>query len=233
VADGIVELVFHYAHPFATSFEDRGWEEQPRSFLITQANHPIQIQPRGRVGFLSVRFYPWGAYHFFQSPAGEFADATIPAELVWKDRALRVEEQLALACGSRDRLRIVQDFLNEQLAAHERNDPNSDAVVRYVYHTRGAQTVSDLSKATGLTERTLERKLGNTVGMSPKHLSRIARFLGACQALRRDSERSLVDVALDLGYYDQAHLDRDFRQFAGVTPREFRARPDISHLELS
>ena len=56
--------------------------------------------------------------------------------------------------------------------------------------------------------------------MAPKALARLLRFERALQRVRAGAD--LVDVALDSGYYDQAHFNRDFRAFAGVTPTEYR-----------
>ncbi|MCH8838026.1 MAG: hypothetical protein IIA60_09545 [Candidatus Marinimicrobia bacterium] len=66
VADGIVELLFHYKDPFKIRLFEGSLEQQPTSFIIAQFNHPIEIQPNGIAGFISVRFYPWGAYLFFR-----------------------------------------------------------------------------------------------------------------------------------------------------------------------
>jgi AraC-like DNA-binding protein len=72
-----------------------------------------------------------------------------------------------------------------------------------------------------LSARQVERRFREAVGVSPKTLARIVRFQ---EVLRRTpGESASAEVALDSGYYDQAHLLRDFRDFAGVVPTLFRA----------
>ena len=66
MADGIVELLVHYKDTFKIRLFEGSLEQQPTSFIIAQFNHPIEIQPNGIAGFISVRFYPWGAYLFFR-----------------------------------------------------------------------------------------------------------------------------------------------------------------------
>ena len=66
----------------------------------------------------------------------------------------------------------------------------------------------------------LERRFLWEVGLTPKRLSRIVRFQRAIDLLRTTDERWAA-VALDCGYYDQAHLNREFRDFAGQSPGQY------------
>jgi AraC-like DNA-binding protein len=72
----------------------------------------------------------------------------------------------------------------------------------------------------GVSERHLRRVFRETVGMSPKAFTRLARFQRALGAARKDARLSWASIAAAAGYYDQAHLIAEFRAIAGVTPRE-------------
>ena len=68
--------------------------------------------------------------------------------------------------------------------------------------------------------------------MTPKHLTRLARFLRACRRLRHAPGARLTRLAHDAGFYDQAHFIHEFRTFSGMTPGEFAASPRVSALDV-
>ena len=77
--DGIVEAVFHYRVPFAMRYRGADFDCQPASLVVSQTHRFIEIEPAGPGGFLSVRFFPWGACHFFGVPVSVFADRMVTA----------------------------------------------------------------------------------------------------------------------------------------------------------
>jgi len=86
----------------------------------------------------------------------------------------------------------------------------------------GGQSLRSLQEHLGLSERKLQRLFDEHVGVSPKTLSRIARFEAARARLLAGGS-SAAEVAADLGYADQAHMIREFRDFAGETPGRYRS----------
>jgi len=75
--NGIVEIVFHYRGPFVTYLSSGDRFVQPKGFAISQMRKFIEIESNGTIGFVSVRFYPLGAHHFFREPVKNFLDDTI------------------------------------------------------------------------------------------------------------------------------------------------------------
>ena len=79
--------------------------------------------------------------------------------------------------------------------------------------------VSSVADDLDMSERSLRRAFRDTVGMSPKAFAKLARFHRAVRAAREDLRGGWGRIAVDAGYYDQAHLIADFRDLVGVTPR--------------
>jgi AraC-like DNA-binding protein len=230
VPDAIVEAVFHFGEPFVTRFADGSVERQPMSFVVSQTHRHIEIQPTRRSGFIAVRFYPWGGYHFFDVPVKEFADGLIASDLLWGDKARVFEERIALARNDRERVGLVERFLLERFREHHKDDLNP--YVRFIWDGRGQIGIKEMARHFGVTERQLERKFNAAVGAPPKHYALIARFLQACRFLRTKPFRSLTEAAHLCGYYDQSHFINDFKDFSGLTPREFLVHPALSFFVL-
>jgi AraC-like DNA-binding protein len=87
-----------------------------------------------------------------------------------------------------------------------------------------------VSRRVGLSRRTFIRRFTDEVGLTPKLFWRIQRFQEALRLVRTGRRPAWADVALDCGYYDQAHFIRDFRAFSGLTPPAF-LRAWGAHLE--
>ena len=228
--DGIVEAVFHYRTPFAMRYRGAKFDRQPASLVVSQTRRFIEIEPVGCGGFVSVRFYPWGASHFFGVPVSAFADRTVTAADLWGRDVEGVQEQLGAAQSIRDRGGLIQAFLLRQLRRHRRD--SIEALVRAVGGRKGQGRVDRLCRDLGVTQRALERSFDRTLGYSPKHFLRLRRFLHTCHLLRRPERPRPVEVALQAGYYDQAHCIADFQSFAGMTPRGFVAAEKAVFLDV-
>ena len=228
--DGILELVFHYRDPLRLRYAGEAFAPQPRSSVVSQTRRFIEIAPRGSVGFISVRFWPWGAYHFLREPLSDLADRLVPAEELWGASVLELEERLAAAPSVSPRFALVEQFLLRRLERHGK--AGVEEAVRAVWNRRGSVRVAELCGELGLSERTLQRTFAAALGVPPRSYARLARFLHACSVLRKGGWNTLTEVGADCGYYDQAHFIGDFKALAGLTPGEFLAAPDVSFLEL-
>jgi AraC-like DNA-binding protein len=85
---------------------------------------------------------------------------------------------------------------------------------------KGQMPIKEFVAAAKVGPRQLRRTCLKFSGLTPKHLARILRFRGAVAALRR-RETNATGVALECGYYDQAHMIRDFWELAGASPGRF------------
>jgi AraC-like DNA-binding protein len=121
------------------------------------------------------------------------------------------------------RFRIVDTFIARRLAQAK---PASPAVAwswQQLQRTGGAVTVNDLADRVGWSRKHLATRFREQVGLAPKVAGRVMRFARVNKAIRDGWELGWSELAYRCGYYDQAHFNRDFREFSGYTPREFVA----------
>lgn len=225
--DSCVELVVHFHDPWRSHFANGATELQPRSFLAGQMRKFLEIEPAGRTGLVAVRFHARGAYRFFSTPLSAVAAALVELEEVWGKRAGEWTEQIGLAGGMAGRVRIVETALREALREKDRSDRAVDQCLHLIEAAGGQVRVAQLATELGLCTRQLTRRFENAVGVSPKQFARVSRFLQGVRSLRAGRDRSLTDTALDCGYFDQAHFNHEFREFAGMTPGEFLISPNV------
>lgn len=170
----------------------------------------------GETTSILVRFTPQGATCL--APSSELARSQVSLEdLLGRERVRVLEDRLA---DGADGVALVQALLLE-LPFHE------DPVIDHAVERLETDAVAAVARAVGLSERQLERRFLARVGLTPKRFASIRRFERAMSAL--GSRRPLTEVALEVGYYDQAHFVREIRRLAGVTPGALRRRMSESY----
>lgn len=232
VPDGIVEIVFHYGDPWITTVAGGKRMVQPRNFAISQMRKYIEIESDGRTGFVSARFYPWGAYHFFDKPVHSFLDDTVSTATLWPGHYEDLMEKLHVAAGVAGLASFVQGFLLDRLKEHYKDDVALDEAVKLIRSTGGQLSVEEVGERVGLSRKQLERKFVATVGTTPKTFARISRFLNVCHHLDSYRESTLTRLAHECRYFDQAHFIREFSVFTGFTPKAFFAKNNVKFAEL-
>ena len=95
--------------------------------------------------------------------------------------------------------------------------------------TNGSSSIHQILKEDLSKRRQLERNFKKQIGISPKQLGRVLRLQSALQMLLNDKE-SLTTIAYESEYFDQAHFNKDFKEFVGTTPKEFLGN---KNMELS
>jgi AraC-like DNA-binding protein len=226
--DSCVELVIHFRDPFRNYFADGTTNLQPQSFVVGQMKRFLEIEPSGTSGFVAVRFHARGAYLFFRSPLAEITNSVVSLKEIWNSRANEYSERVALARGMSARVRIVEEMLLEALRQNGRRDCAIERGVQVIQNTMEPIAVAELASTLGLSTRQLTRRFQNAIGMTPKEFLRLNRFIRAARQMRECPDNSLTETAYECAYFDQAHFNHEFREFAGMTPGEFAVAKNVA-----
>ncbi|HYV17418.1 MAG TPA: AraC family transcriptional regulator [Verrucomicrobiae bacterium] len=224
VPDGCMEVVLHCGDRFERLDPERGATRQSRAFLVGQLLAPVVVRPGANVETWGIRFRPGGAAAFFDAPMPEVTGRFVDLADVAGAEALVGLEDVHQARTPAERRRRLESWLVSRLGRGA-TDPLPAVAARAIVRARGRVRLDDLSSSLGLGARQLERRFLRGVGIPPRALARLVRFQ---QVFRLAHERpastgAWADVAREAGYYDQAHLLRDFRELAGTTPPRFLA----------
>jgi AraC-like DNA-binding protein len=213
--DGCVELILNFGAEFSQHCEGRQ-QLQPRNFLVGQMTGPILISPTGAVQLIGIRFHPGGTLPFLRLPLYEITDQVVELGGL----SSRLERDLVHASSISDCLAekviAVAEFLTGELSRHKHESRLMMLSARIV-NTGGRVSVDQLANDAGISSRQLERRFLREIGLGPKLLGRIIRFQQVFRAVEQ-CDAAWAAVAIECGYYDQAHLIRDFHQFARQTP---------------
>jgi AraC-like DNA-binding protein len=169
---------------------------------------------------IGVRFRPAMAPGFVRVPGSLTTDRLLPLDEVWGAQGRQLGERIANANSAEQCIALLETHL-----IHE-SEPNIvQKMSAYVVSCSGQVRVDDLAFDAAMSARQLRRLFLEQLGLSPKHFCRVIRFRHSLPKLRATERGDWTEVALDCGYYDQAHFINEFREFSGYTPGEFAALP--------
>jgi AraC-like DNA-binding protein len=162
-----------------------------------------------------VRFQPGMAGSFLGAAPSEFTDGVVPLDDIWGSRARRLEERLRLARTPGETMRLL---LLEGIPAPAASPSPVQCAIEAIAAGRGCCDLDVVADQASLSPRQFRRRCLEESGLTPKHLSRVLRFRYACGLAHSAQRPDWTDIALEAGYFDQAHLIRDFHEFAGGSP---------------
>jgi len=178
------------------------------------------LEGRGRV--LGVKFHPGGFRPFWHGPVSALADRVLPLEAAFGPEGPALEAAvLALGDDEAGAVACAEAFL---LARRPPPDPQAQiarGLVQRILEDPALQRVEAVAEIAGLGLRSLQRLFGEYVGVSPKWVIRRYRLHEALERLEAGGTPDLAALALDLGYFDQAHFNRDFKALLGRTPAAY------------
>ncbi|MBN8863692.1 MAG: helix-turn-helix transcriptional regulator [Sphingobacteriales bacterium] len=183
-------------------------------------DRPAVFQHTPDIGTILIFFTAHGLAAFSSCPANELFNQSISLEEVFdRQQVTDTKEKLAAAADDRQRIRVVEQFLLRHLKESQRDKLVIEAV-KLIYASGGHLKISDLQKKLLISPSALEKRFRRLVGTTPKKFSSIIRFNNVLKEL--DQARSLTDLCYEHQFFDQAHFIRNFKQYAGDTPENFR-----------
>ncbi len=228
--DGCAEIIFNLADPFQRLHTNAPLEQQPRTIFVGQMRRHVTIAPTGIVQLFGIRFKPSGAYPFLRLPLHEITDQIFNASEMPLAFIAELEERLHEARSFHARKHFVEQALLRHM--HHENDRAVETLVTRIIASEGLRSVTELAQDIGLSTRQLERRFQTQVGLSPKLLARIIRFQKIFKAVETNPH-GWSEVALNCGYYDQAHLIHDFKAFSGQSPSTFLLEQTVMSAHLT
>lgn len=194
----------------------------PTSFLYGQLHGFKDIYSENETSLIIVVFQPNGIYQLLGIPATEFQDSIIPVEEVFDQKVTALQEKL-FQQNNQTRVELLNHFfrnlINNKLVSNQSIINNS---LDFILTNKGDFSVKQLVEHTGYTERHLERKFKECIGLNPKKFGNVIRLHHFLKLLKNRSDATnLTAICYDAGFSDQSHLIKDFRKHTGISPREY------------
>ena len=223
VPNGMTKLVIPVHNGLSGKYKD--WYHLSREASLTLigiADSPAIVDvehdaPHVNVG---IEFLPLGVYRIFKVRHAELRNRIFPLEDILGKEAGNINEIIANAELIEEKIQLIQSFL---LTLVSRSEPDLiiDYCLRQIANSKGLVSVTELEKKTGYSSRWLYEKFMEKVGLSPKNLSSVTRFMQFYEASATNPTSDFFKNDIYTFFYDQAHFIKDFKRFTGMSPSKF------------
>jgi AraC-like DNA-binding protein len=239
VPDGCFELIVHLGDPFveqppppqpgmghevyarAASTTRSRARTQDRALLAATMRRTVVVAASGEVDVVGVRFHPARAYPFLTAAPVEVVDMVAPALEVM------APELASLSSLDPAPTEALFSTIENALAARlgsTGNDARFDRLADAFLIAAENARVTEFASAAGMSLRQFERLFKSRAGVSAKTLQRVVRFHRTAKRLLDSGAPDLATLALDGGFFDQAHMSNEFRALAEVSPSHYPRR---------
>lgn len=172
------------------------------------------------IGTVLIYFTEVGFASFTSDGAHELFNESTSLENIFSRAAINeVEEKLFFAISDRERIHILERFLLSQLKYYKADNLINEAV-RLIHLSKGTVRIKELNEKLCISQSPLEKRFRKIVGTTPKKFASIVRFNTALNHLNT-SGLAAKDFYSD-NYFDQSHFIKDFKNFTGQTPENFK-----------
>jgi len=213
-------IVFNFSSPLTLD-----GRVLPDAFVYGQITEYKDIECHGPARLFVVVVRPDGFNRLLGLPAGDLRDRVISLAGFFGDRVTGLQHGIAGATAVSEMIDLVEEFFGRLLEGRQlAANPLVEASLQLIQKNNGLIAVGQLAGGLGCHPRQLERQFMAAVGLSPKRYCNIVRAHTFLKHLPEGA--NLTGYAHDSGYYDQAHLIREFKQITGLTPSQYLKKTD-------
>jgi AraC-like DNA-binding protein len=222
-----VTLIIGFGPPIGIAYPriNGGTSTRHTSFVAGLHDSYVLVEAGEWQSGIEVNLTPLGTFLLFGVPMEALSNRVVALDdLLGAAAARLLTERLYEADGWEARFELIDGFVASRLARVGVPSPDVAWAWRRLAESGGGVEIGALAGELGCSRKHLIARFHEQIGLPPKTIARILRFRGALSSLENGNGDRLAEIAQDSGYYDQAHLNRDFREFAGLTPTEFLNR---------
>ncbi|GAA0749818.1 AraC family transcriptional regulator [Gaetbulibacter jejuensis] len=212
VANSLTEITF--------AFQDN---KKHSELLFTavqgQTNEPNHFSVKGYYHLFGVSLNSFALPLLFNLPASELNKEFISLNTLLGKEGDMLTEKIALASNTRERINILSNYFIKLLKNKRNDDKIITEAIKLIKKCGGNKKINELSSQFCLSEKQFKRRFKEFSGFTPKLYNRIVRFESVIKSNTNWS--TLTEAAHLNGYFDQAHLNHDFKTFTGFSPKDF------------
>ncbi|WP_348540985.1 AraC family transcriptional regulator [Streptomyces sp. SAI-041] len=192
------------------------------SLVVGMEDRPAICTHPGGQEAIRVEFTPLGAYRLFGVPMGELTNLAVEIRDILGPGAGVLVDRMAATPDWAARFDLLDAALLARLEYGPRPAPEVEHAWQLLSGSAGAIPIARIAAEVGWSQGYLIRRFTQQIGLTPKASARVLRFRHAVALLGRGAG-TLTEISTACGFYDQAHLNREFRAIAGTTPGQMVA----------
>ncbi len=221
--EAVFDVILSFGESTTWETRDHRIIELKGSFLGGIREEPVFLDCQRKVDYLAIRFYPDKFHQLLNFPMSEISNQVIELDLFPGTFWRHLTEKIAGFHDVSQKIAALEYELLALLGGTQNPSKLIETSLSLIHTSRGTQSINSLSDQLGVYPKSLEREFKNRIGLPPKRYSRIVRINHVIEHLSmQNSEVEWVDIAYEYGYFDQSHFIKEFTQFLGLSPEQYR-----------
>lgn len=220
IPDGCVNIIFTFG------------QNNDNGYILGPISNGRKLEIPSNSAIFCLRMQPGSTDWLKILPASELTDEIFPLKPYIKNTSALISG-LNRAESFHERIIFAMHMLNDNNAAHYNRIPLITNCINLINSSNGLIKISDLAKEMGCCTRYLDLLFRKHVGLATKNYCDIIRFQYTLKCIIEQKSISLLDIALNSGYFDQAHMNRSFKKFIGTTTSILRKPYNILEYNLN
>lgn len=218
IPTGCIEMCFQFADGLLTDTNNI----QAMASVSGQKSSFINITPQGKLAMLCVQFYPHAARLFFPLPMNELQNQTQALNELWGKEARDLEDQLNNLKFLQHKISLLEAFFMKKFMDNKLyNWKRIARNIQLINWHKAEIGVNKLADSACLSRKQYERIFKEFVGISPKQFLKTVRFQYSLYLQQHQKAENMSDLAFQSGYYDQAHMTNEYKEFSGLSPKQY------------
>jgi AraC-like DNA-binding protein len=225
-------LFFYLRDTISAQFDPlHDFQQQPRAVIVGPQTKPVHLLLQQEHLAIRVGFHPAGLFRLLGIPLHQLLDKSFDAADFFGRPLLQLVDQLQHAAGFDEMVKLVESFLLQQMNRQKQVLP-FDYAMKSLLRSGGTTSINQIASIACLSNRQLERVCKDRIGLSPKYFARLIRFSRAYRMREEQPHSTWTSIAHQVGYFDQMHLIRDFREFTCQSPTGIEKELQLAPLKM-
>lgn len=218
-----MELIINFGPPFKSFDLTNPLKSQlnKEAWIVGLHTKHLLISPTGESNMMGVRFKAGGGSAFFDFTMKELESKMIDMSLIWYSFVQEARERIFEEEDVNIQFFILEELLLKKLKFNNERFKIITPALKYLYHMKSNITAQSIAKEIGISHKQLIQKFKDNIGLSPNKFTRILRFHKVLNSIDPSQSVIWLNIALSNHYFDQAHFNKDFLSFTGMTPNKY------------
>lgn len=194
--------------------------EQGSSYVCGIESRKAAYTLQGMGMIVGILYRPGAFYGYSSEPMSELVDRKVDISRYFPFDAEAAEKGIFASSRLEEKVAFIEGLLSSYIPEPDDKVDELNKIVRAIMEDRSLTSVDLLVNRFNASKRTLQRMFKEYLGVSPKWVIQRYRMHEASDAIENGAD--ITTVALELGYFDQAHFSKDFKAIVGASPHAYR-----------
>lgn len=225
IASSKMEILFFSGGVYAKKDEINNGQKTYGARLYGQTTEfDYHFATSQKVNVFAIKFHPNALLGLFKNPANEITGHILDIDILLGNEGSELTEKVLEASTFYEKVDIVSRWLSKKLTPLRRRYMSVENALMKIQNSKNEHSIPRLISEACISQRQFERNFKEVAGFSLREYLKIGRFEKFKEAVLSQnnfSNNRYKEIALELGYYDQAHLNHHFKEFTGIAPKEY------------